>query len=318
MIGSDASAPHHTGPSSATRTALPVAAVVLGAIAMGLSPIFVRLADVGPFASAFWRTALALPILWAWAAAEERIRRRAGDDRSSRSLFRPDIAILLAGALFASDLFFWHLAIVNTSVANATLLATMAPVWVVLGSSLLIGERVNRGVISGLLLCILGAATLVGTNFSLAPDRLIGDVYGVATSFFFGMYFLAVRAARRTSGSGRIVFVSSLISAAILLAVTLLLEDSLLPQTASGLAALAGLAFISHAAGQGLLAYALGHLPAAFSSLIIFIEAIAAAGFAWLLLGEPVVALQIIGGATILVGVFIARPGSRKSVRTPP
>ena len=109
---------------------------------------------------------------------------------------------------------------------------------------------------------MLGAAALVGTNFNLAPDRLIGDAYGVATSFFFGMYFLAVRAARRTSGSGRIVFVSSLISAVILLAITLIFEGRLLPRSASGLAALAGLALISHAAGQGLLAYALGHLAA--------------------------------------------------------
>ena len=313
MTGPATSAPPDAPRGPAARTALPVAAVVLGAIAMGLSPIFVRLADVGPFASAFWRTGLALPILWAWAAAEERNRRLAGGDRSSQGFFRPDVAILMAGVLFAGDLFFWHLAILNTSVANATLLATMAPVWVVLGSSLLIGEHVDRGVISGLLLCILGAAALVGTNFSLAPDRLIGDAYGVATSFFFGMYFLAVRAARRTSGSGRIVFISSLISAVILLTITLIFEGRLLPQSASGLAALAALALISHAAGQGLLAYALGHLPAAFSSLIIFIEAVAAAAFAWLLLGEPVVALQIVGGATILAGVFIARPGRPKA-----
>ncbi|MDX7953779.1 EamA/RhaT family transporter, partial [Lichenihabitans sp. Uapishka_5] len=40
-----------------------VAALVVGAVAMGLSPIAVRLADVGPFASAFWRVALALPVL---------------------------------------------------------------------------------------------------------------------------------------------------------------------------------------------------------------------------------------------------------------
>ena len=42
-------------------------------------------------------------------------------------------------------------------------------------------------------------------------------------------------------------------------------------------AALAGLALISHSGGQGLLTYALGHLAAAFSSLVIFIEAVAAA-----------------------------------------
>jgi len=44
----------------------PFAALVAGAVAMGVSPIFVRLADVGPFTSAFWRVTLALPLLYAW------------------------------------------------------------------------------------------------------------------------------------------------------------------------------------------------------------------------------------------------------------
>ena len=56
------------------------------------------------------------------------------------------------------------------------------------------------------------------------------------------------------------------------------------------------MAWISHAGGQGLLSVALGRLPAAFSSLVIFLEAIAAAGFAFLLLGEPVSLVQGLGG----------------------
>ena len=55
--------------------AVPVATLVIGAIAMGVSPIFVRLADVGPFTSAFWRVALALPVLYAWMRLSERQQR---------------------------------------------------------------------------------------------------------------------------------------------------------------------------------------------------------------------------------------------------
>ena len=74
-------------PAAATRGALaPFAALVAGAVAMGVSPIFVRLADVGPFASAFWRVALALPLLYAWmrlADGRERARRAASRKRRS-------------------------------------------------------------------------------------------------------------------------------------------------------------------------------------------------------------------------------------------
>jgi drug/metabolite transporter (DMT)-like permease len=54
------------------RVALAVGALVLGAIAMGASVLFVRWADVGPYASAFWRVFLALPFLWIWMRWEKR------------------------------------------------------------------------------------------------------------------------------------------------------------------------------------------------------------------------------------------------------
>ena len=275
---------------------------------MGISPIFVRLADVGPFASAFWRVAGALPLLWAWAAIKSRL---AGEPISAA--FRPDRAIFLSGLAFATDLLFWHLAIVHTTIANATFLATMAPVWVVLGSGLFIGERVGREVVAGLALCLIGAAGLIGLSYRVAPDHLDGDLYGVATSLFFGLYFLTVRVARRRSGSGRIVFLSSLISAAFLLIVASVTEARILPTSLRGVAAVAGLALVSHSGGQGLLTYALGHLPAAFSSLVIFVEAVAAAIFAWVLLAEAVGPLQAAGGALIFAGIFAARPRRARS-----
>ena len=288
--------------AAAPSTALPLAALLLGALAMGISPILVRLAGVGPFASAFWRVAGALPLLWAWGAMEARV---AGEPPSAA--FRLDWAILLSGLAFAADLLFWHLAILHTAVANATFLATMAPVWVVLGSGLLIGEHAGREVVGGLLLCLVGAAGLIGTSYRIAPQHLDGDVYGVVTSLFFGLYFLAVRVARRRSGSGRILFLASLVTAVILFVVASLSEDRILPATFGGAAALAALALISHTGGQGLLTYALGHLPAAFSALVIFIEAVAAAIFAWALLGEAIGPLQAAGGALILAGIAAAR-----------
>ncbi len=75
--------------------AVPVTALLLGALAMGISPIFVRFADVGPFASAFWRVSAALPLLWAWAAWETR---RRGERLSAT--FRFDRAIVLTGLTF--------------------------------------------------------------------------------------------------------------------------------------------------------------------------------------------------------------------------
>jgi drug/metabolite transporter (DMT)-like permease len=290
--------------SSTTRlagsrgAAAPFAALVVGAIAMGASPIFVRLAEVGPFASAFWRVALALPLLYAWM--------RVADDRAPSQKF--STAAILAGLAFAGDLFFWHLAIVHTSVANATFFATTAPIWVVLFGWLLFRERVTGGVLAGLGLCLVGGAALLAQSFQFRPAGALGDAFGIATGVFFGLYFLAVQAARKTASAARLTFEATLITAAILFDVALASEPSMLPHSARGVAALLAMAWISHTGGQGLLSIALGRLPAAFSSLVIFLEAIAAAGFGYLILAEPVSAVQALGGLAILAGIFVARP----------
>jgi drug/metabolite transporter (DMT)-like permease len=295
------SLPQHTASPAYAALALP--ALALGAMAMGISPIFVRLTDVGPFASAFWRVGGALPVLLVWALVEAR---RSGEPAGAA--FRLDGAIFMAGLLFAGDLICWHLAIQKTSVANATFLATLAPVWVVLGSGIFLAERVGRKVVAGLLLCLAGAAFLIGMSWKMRPDHLDGDLFGIATSFFFGGYILAIRAARRGAPAGRITFLSTLVSSLLLLVAALVIEPSILPGSVESAASLAGLAFISQAGGQGLLAFALGHLPAAFSALVIFLEAVAAAIAGWLVLGEAVSAIQAIGGALILVGILVARP----------
>lgn len=276
------------------------AALITGAVAMGISPIFVRLADVGPFTSAFWRVALALPVLWLWM--------RLTEDRAAPRPKMFNLPVVLSGLAFAGDLFFWHLAIFNTSVANATFFATTAPLFVVFFGFFLLRQRVGGNVMAGLALCIVGGGALAGQSFGVSGARLLGDAFGICTAVFFGLYFLAVTAARQRSPAARVTFELSLVTAAVLLVVALVLEQQFWPKSLSGWAALCGMAWISHAVGQGLLSVALGRLPAVFSSLVIFLEAIAAALFGWLILSEPVSAVQAVGGLIILAGIWIARP----------
>jgi drug/metabolite transporter (DMT)-like permease len=286
-------------PLAARRGAAAFAALVAGALAMGLSPIFVRLADVGPFTSAFWRVTLALPALYAWMRLAER-------QAPSRGRFAAPT--ILAGLAFAGDLLFWHSAILRTSVANATFFATTAPIWVVAFGWMLFGRRPERGVLAGLVLCVCGGVALLAQSLRLRPEGAIGDGFGLATGVFFGLYFLAVEAALRKADAARVTFEATLVTAGVLFVVAVALESALVPASFASLAALLGLAWVSHAGGQGLLSVALGRLPATFSSLVIFLEAVAAAVFAALLLGEPISSLQAIGGVLIMAGIYIARP----------
>ncbi len=149
---------------------------------------------------------------------------------------------------------------------------------------------------------------LIWASTRLKPGNVRGDVFGLVTAFFFGAYFLAVATARRRLSAATVMFYPAVVAAALLLVAALLLDDRLLPQSPEGLATLVGLALVSQVGGQGLVAYALGYLPAIFSSLVIFLEAVAAALMAWIIFAEPVTLWQIGGGVLILAGIYSARP----------
>jgi len=288
-------------------------ALIIGAVAIGASPIFVRLSDLGPFATAFWRVALALPVLWAWAYLAARDRRAKGLPAEAPG-WR---AMLPAGLFFAGDLTFWHLSILNTTVANATLFANFSAVVVTIGAWLFLREKIGPRFLIGLALAILGAAVLSNATAAANPGNLLGDFYGIVTAFFFGAYMLSVRHVRGRTSAAQVMLRSGIITAAALLVVALVMGDALIPQSARGWAVLLGLALFSHAAGQGFLAYALGHLPASFSSLVVLLEPVAAAILGWLILFEAISLQQGIGGAIILTGVIIARRASKAKTAEP-
>ncbi len=281
----------------------PLGALLLGAACIAFSPIFVRLSEAGPTATAFWRVALALPPLWAFGLFEKRAPGK-GERRAW-------LLLGAAGLAFAGDLGFWHASIQLTSVANATLLANLSSLFVTLAAWIFLREAPSRLFLAGLGLALLGVVLLVRTSLQFSAGALLGDALGVLTAMFYAGYILAVKGLRdRGATALRIMAVTSTLTAILLLPAALATGERFFPATATGWLVVLGLALISHAAGQGLIAYALAHLPAAFSSVGLLLQPVIAALFAWLLLAEPLAALQIAGGLVVLAGIYLARRGS--------
>ena len=278
-------------------------ALLLGGIAIGFSPIFVRLSELGPIATGFYRLFLALPLLWLWMQREGR--------RAAPGTSKVDwLPIAVPGILFAGDILFWHWSITTTTVANATLFANLAPVVVTFGAWFWLREHISFRFLVGLALAMGGAALLVNASAALGARYVLGDMFGLITACFFGGYLLAVARLRDRYAASTIMFYSSTVSCVLLLAATLSSGESLMPRSPDGWIALFALAWISQAMGQGLIAYALGHLPAAFSALAILIEPLTAAILGWVWLGEALGVLQAIGGAVVVAGIIVARRAS--------
>jgi drug/metabolite transporter (DMT)-like permease len=263
----------------------------------------VRLSEAGPTATAFWRVALAIPVLWLLYFLKPRARvARYGAQWP---------LLIAAGLAFSGDLGFWHASIQHTSVANSTLLANLASIFVTLAAWIFLRERPSGLFLAGLGAALAGVAMLVHTSLEFSRTGLLGDALGVVTAIFYAGYILAVKGLRdRGETTLHLMAVTSTITAIFLFPAALASGDRMLPASAYGWWVLLGLALVSHAAGQGLIAYALAHLPAAFSSVSLLLQPVMAAFFAYLILSESVVPLQILGGLVVLAGIYLARRGS--------
>ena len=276
-----------------------VAALLAGAVAIATSALFVKVSEAGPVSTAFWRVSLALPFLWVWLLIDRRQTQLAGR--------APDRWLMLAaGLFFAGDLAVWHWSIVLTSVANATLLANLAPIFVTLTAWFLFGKRPTLLFLTGLAAALTGVMLLLGGDFSLGGKALIGDALGVVTAMFYAGYQLTVTRLRSGTSTASIMAWSGLITAAALLPVALLSGEQFFPDTGMGWVKLFGLALIAQVAGQSLIAYAMAHLAATFSSVGLLLQPVMAAIFAWVLLGETMGAVQMAGGVMVLIGIRIA------------
>ncbi|MBC8268629.1 MAG: DMT family transporter [Rhodospirillaceae bacterium] len=292
----------------ATSQGLVLTALIVGAVTLGMSPILVRLSELGPTASAFHRVFLALPVLWLWGALE---KRRQSTVANAAKATRKDYSVMvLAGFFFAGDLLCWHWSLQYTSVANATMLATMAPIWVTLGSYFLFRERFSRLFLLGLCIAIFGAAVLMGDSFQFSRERLFGDLLGVGTGVFFGSYILTVGRLRAHFSTASIMFLTTAVTAVLLLPATLISGESLIAQTLYGWTVLLGLALLTHVGGQGAIAYALAHLSSAFTAVAMLLEGVAAIFLAWIILSEVPGGWQIVGACIVIGGVIIARRGN--------
>lgn len=278
--------------------------LLAGGCAIAFAPIGVRLADTGPVASAFWRTAIASPLLWLWLARPA--------SRAAEPVAISRGALVAAGLFFAADLGVWHWSIVYTSVANSTLLANLAPIFVTLAGWLFWRRSVTRVFLAGMVLAIGGMFVLVGPNFASGGTRLVGDALGALTGVFYAGYMLAIKSARDAKASTvRLMAYSTTITALVLLPVACISPQPMLPSHAAGWWVLVALAVVSQITGQGLIAYAFAHLPASLSSVSLLIQPVMATLFAWILFHEPVGAQQFIGGAVVLAGIWLARRGSQ-------
>lgn len=276
-----------------------LAALIIANALLALGPIFVRLADTGPVASAFWRMALALPLILGLVAVADR----------SRPRFSPALIgiIAVSGVLFAADLASWHLGIVRTTVANATLFGNSASLIFPIYGFIVAGAWPSRQQGIALLLALIGAVVLMGRSAELSPRNLTGDLLSFLAGVLYAAYFITMTRARATLAPLPLLAASTVASAIPLLGLSLLLGEQVMPSDWSPLLALA---LCSQVAGQGLMVYALGRMSPLLIGLTLLTQPVVAALTGWIVFNETLGALDIAGAVLIGLALVLVRQPS--------
>lgn len=282
----------------------------MGAVATAFAPILVRLSEVGPSPTAFYRFLLAMHVYWTLALAASVGGRRPARERPAGSSVY--LLMALAGAFFAGDMSAWHYSIHMTSVANATLLLNVTPAFVVLGGWVLFRTRVTGTFMFGLVTAMAGIGALTGASLTLSRTRFVGDLLGLLTALFYAGYQLTVERLRQRFSTLTIMVYAMPVCVTVTLAVALLSGEAMAVTTPAGWAVLLALAVGPQVLGQSLIAWALAHLPASFVSVSLLVQPIVAAAAAWFLFGEGMGAQQAVGAVAVLAGIVIARRGTAR------
>ena len=275
--------------------------LIIGAIAIAFSPIFVRFSDVDPIMTAFYRIFISLPFFLFFSSFKIIEKVKFPEFNNSYVIF------LVSGIFFALDLICWHWSIKLTTVSKATFLSNLAPIVVIIFSLIFLKERFSKFFYLAALLSMVGMLMLLGESFKFNKSQFIGDLLGVLTAVWYGSYIVTISQLRKKYNSTSIMFLSGIVTAIILFIVSMLFEQSLIPQSLFTITIIFLLGFICQFMGQSFITYSLAYLSASLSSLCLLIQPIAATVLAYFFFQEKLTTIQFFGSVFILIGIYIAR-----------
>ncbi len=206
---------------------------------------------------------------------------------------RPTVALLSVGLAYAFTTVLFVLANKLTTAANAIFLQDTAPLWVLLLSPLVLGERPSRGELLSVPVFGLG----LGLFFldQLSPGQLAGNLVALAAGVAFAASILGLR---RLGADGPAALVwGNLIAAAFTLPLWPL-------GPAAGPADLGAIAFLGvFQLGLAYLCFTLGlrGTPAVEASLLVLLEPVLNPVWTFLFAGERPGPWALAGGTVILL-----------------
>lgn len=286
------------------RRWMPFAALVGGNVALALGPWAVRLADTGPVSAGFWRLGLALPFLvfFAFKAGERPFAIPRGTL----------LAVIIAGVFFAFDLASWHLGIGFTKLGNATLLGNAGSLILMVWGFMVLRRLPRVPEWAALAAAVAGVGILLGRSLEVSTQTLFGDLLCLLAGLFYAFYLIPLQKARATLGSWGLLAWSSAAGLPVLAVTAHLMGEPFWPQNWTPVIVLA---MVNQVFGQGMLTYALGHFRPLVIGLALMTQPALAALAGWLVFGERLGALDVVGMLLVAGALVLARTAGASTAK---
>ncbi|MBA3792510.1 MAG: EamA family transporter [Rubrobacter sp.] len=280
----------------------------MGVLAVSSAAVMIRVAGAPALAVAFWRCALGVAILLPSAL----IRR----DRFPRG--RTLYVGIASGVALGAHFGFWISSLDYTSVAASVVLVSNTPVFVAILAYLLFGEKTTPVSFAGILVA-LGGTAVISQDGSVGSAALFGNALAIVGALTFTVYVLVGRSQRSAAEPvGVLPYSIVLYSAAALtlLPAALLSGDRLWGYSGETWFWLAAITVGPQIMGHTVFNWALRYVEASVISGTVLAEPVVASLLAWLVLSEKPGIATVLGGAIVLVGIFLLLRG-RRSAPTP-
>jgi drug/metabolite transporter (DMT)-like permease len=279
----------------------PYVTLSLGIIFLSFSPLFTHWADAPGVVTSFYRMLIATLVLSPFVTKIFHDQTLVGDTRLT---WHQILIPVLAGAFSGIDHALWGTALKETSVANATLLNYISPLWVSLIAIMVLKERYKAYYWLGLGLVLLGSVSVLNILNTTFTFNFRGEGFAVISSFFYAAYFLLTQKGRTFFSTLQQLFIS-LLSCCITLGFIILIFR--LP--IFGFSRMTYLIFllsaiISQLLGYFSLTHSLGKIPASIVSPSLSLQPVITALLAIPFANQALAGHQIIGGLLVLVGII--------------
>lgn len=222
---------------------------------------------------------------------------------------------ILSGMSLALHFATWISSLSYTSVASSVVLVVTSPVWVAIGSYIFLKEPPQKLMLLGIVITLTGTVIISGTDLSLSPERLLGNVLAIAGAIFAAVYFLIGRKLRADIDTFQYVTVVYASAALFTILIILFTNTPVWGFSNTTYIYLIAIAAFPQIVGHTSFNWALKYFSATSVAIVTLGEPIGASILAWIFLGERITMLQFIGGCVVLLGVTLALLVETRSTR---